>query len=436
VSDRVCLRCDWAGEAGAGPCPRCGAALYERTPRVVATAAAATSAASPRPPRSGPPSSGTASGTELETALPGHALPAAPAPAVARSRRRRRVAVAGLVLLVAGFLWWRDAAQSRPGPALRGTLAYLARDGGGARVFLLDLRTRSVTPGAAAGRHATLVAVQGRPDVVGSLEVGRASLLRLDDPGAPPAEAWRGDQLAWSADGRVLARDRRSPGLSGRCTTLRIVVETLGGPPEDVYGQPECRAAAHLDVDGGGSVYVSFLGEPGPLVTRVQNGNLVAVRAGLVVRSLSASGAMLLSPPPEPTGDAFDPGLPARTLLSLDGGGTTPALVAGRQGPLLVQRVLAWSADGGRVAVAGVLGNVRAVWVVETTSDGAGRAPRRAGPALALGEPVGATFGVDGTLFVVARGRVAAWMGGRAAPVALPSAAPRPLGPVAWLPAA
>jgi hypothetical protein len=47
---------------------------------------------------------------------------------------------------------------------------------------------------------------------------------------------------------------------------------------------------------------------------------------------------------------------------------------------------------------------------------------------------VGAAFAGDGTLFVVAGGRVLATTGTALFPVSLPEGVPSPIGPIAWLP--
>jgi hypothetical protein len=118
------------------------------------------------------------------------------------------------------------------------------------------------------------------------------------------------------------------------------------------------------------------------------------------------------------------------TLLGWRGIGG-PITVGDGRHILTVQRILSWSADGGRVALVGTLGEREGVFVL---SAGAGTGPRVPRFVMPGGRTADATFDESGGVYLEADGRIFVDHGGVLTRVSLPRGAPTPTGPIVWIP--
>ena len=98
---------------------------------------------------------------------------------------------------------------------------------------------------------------------------------------------------------------------------------------------------------------------------------------------------------------------------------------------LVIERILAWTADGGRVALVGTLGARRGVFVLDAGSGSGLRVPRFVMPA----DPgLDATFDAAGRLYLSAEGRLSVARDDSLDRLPLPAGAPAPSGPIVWIP--
>jgi hypothetical protein len=150
----------------------------------------------------------------------------------------------------------------------------------------------------------------------------------------------------------------------------------------------------------------------------LQPGDPQVLFRGLALVSASTSGLMLLRD------DRTD------ELLTWPGGGTPRPVVSGSL--TIPERILASSGDGRYVVLDGTIDGAEGTWLVDAA---AGTEEPFPPPGYPLTDAiVGAAFAGDGTLFVVAGGRVLASTGAALFPVSLPTDVPPPLGPITWLP--
>ena len=118
------------------------------------------------------------------------------------------------------------------------------------------------------------------------------------------------------------------------------------------------------------------------------------------------------------------------TLLGWKGIGG-PISVSYEDDPLVIDRVLAWSADGSEVALVGSIGLTSGLFRLDA---GSGSGVRE--PELVLGSPevLGATFAADGSLFVTRREGVLVDIEGSITRLPLPVGLEHVSGPVLWIP--
>lgn len=388
MSEAYCFRCDWQGPARGASCPRCGAELY-RPPGPPPT----------RSPEEAPPPG--ADGEEVDRGPPVRR----PGPGAVLA------AVAVVVLVVALVLApGSGPAPSRSGPRLEGTLVYVSEGSGkaGDQLWRVDLARGCLAPGPIVPEVSDLVAL-GRTGWLGLTTLaadGRweAYLLRSVHPSAEPVLVARGDRFAWTAEGArlVVARSAVRPGSPGcsvrftlRAVDLRTLVETAL--------VRHCGTLVGLWADGRS---VSYLRRHlGLQALRLSHGGGGPVPHGQALFTILSSGF-------RPVGAGAGRG---------GGPGIWPA---GSEGWMLLR------VDGDRAWA--LLGEAEGVWVLrawatpELGLEREGIAP--------LGEPAGAAATPGGTAYLSEEGGLYALAGGQRTSIPLPRGAPRPVGPVAWVP--
>ena len=139
--------------------------------------------------------------------------------------------------------------------------------------------------------------------------------------------------------------------------------------------------------------------------------------------SASPPAAFLLAPN---AGEAE----PGPTVLGWQGVGG-PMTVGRGDDPLVVERVLAWSPDGAEVALLGSVGETTGVFRLDA---GSGTGVRE--PELVFGsaDVLDATFGLDGSLFLVRPDGIVVQRDGSISRLALPDGARGATGPILWIP--
>src|SRR5581483_9337039 len=242
---------------------------------------------------------------------------------------------------------------------------------------------------------------------------------------------------------------RRSPDPRGGRRPRRVGAPRRGGrgravgpPPRRVSEQSRpCGRLLSLGLDGQLTYF-----------TRASHGHVGIYYVGVDAahRALFGYGMLDVSPAsdflvtPVETGDPRALALASRrTVLYWRGDGGPVPLGTGRRG-LHVERTLAWSPDASEAIVAGRLGGSRGVYVVDAGPGLTERSPRL---VVAAGKRVGATFAPDGTAYLAIGGGLFASSGPELASAAgssstgtalvsirLPDGAPRPSGPIAWIP--
>jgi hypothetical protein len=329
-------------------------------------------------------------------------------------------------------------------PALYGRLVYAAtvpdgQPGLRERLVAYDLETGAVTLGPRIPTASSIVRVD--PDtvvVIADVEGGEreAYLVRSVTEDAKARPIARGEIVEPSADGQYLlvverVRDRHCPGDGYEA---RTEVLTLDAP----FDTPPTRVQA-----GCGDVVSGALSG-----TRVA---LTVVGRDGVARVLSVPGLTTFRRPVP-----VDVGKPGLSVVGIGPTGTTLYVRSGTSaspslppvGPLLVKRlhdpltpvvdgfvatrVLAWRFGGGIVAVNGSLDGTRAMWLLNlATGDAASLLPSS---GFDLGTAFsGAAFDVSGNAYGASAGAIVASSPLGTFPIPLPSSAPTPQGPLAWL---
>jgi len=337
----------------------------------------------------------------------------------------------------------------RPVPGLAGRLVFTTFETRGSpgrqqQLWVVDLRTGALSEGPMVPAVEELwVADPARGWLVlvtaDRRAGGIAYLLTGLSPGAEPIELARGQLLSLSTDGGALLVGRSEP--TGRmgpgCEGHRYVVSRVdvGSGAEVTLG--EGRLACGTLVSGtlvGQTPIVSFVRRGQPEVRRLDPGNATfLLLPGVAHVSGSPAGRLLLVQPERGVlkGLGVWPRTPTGPALIWPSVGAPRPLVTGER--VYAQRVVAWSPDGGRVVVGGIVGDERSLWLVYV-------------PAGTL-EPLlppnsfplrsafsGATFDDRGNAFAGAPGTLVVATGTGVAPIELPAGAPSPVGPVVWLP--
>ena len=449
----TCLRCDWEGEASKGVCPTCGAPLYSRP----VSRPSASPPESPSPRRSEPVEVGVrmapASRGSSRSADPDVDGPRGPSEPARRSQPVAALLVISLFLaLVVGGWLKAHTPPARPASrssSLGGTLVYAVDDGPGwSRLWKWSLGTGTVARGPRVPRATQLVdsstANIGWLGVTSDAGGGvlRASVLRFLGPNDTAAPLVTGDLVSWGPHGEnVVALDRGAADGCHRELTI-VLVELVPSRREvqfhrpafcgDVLSVGRDLAATYFTLERDGRATIFYAGYhalhrvlPNHLMLSISPTSDMLVEpissvSGPSVTSLG--GHLAAEPSPSPN---------AGTSLFFRGLNAPPIPYGDHGARLRVETVLGWSVDSLIALVVGELGNQRGLFEVDGGPGDGLRAPVFIGPI------AGATFGTfadDGTAFIETDGRISSFLDGYLNPLALPSGAPAPTGPLAWIP--
>jgi hypothetical protein len=417
MTEAVCFRCDWQGTVRGQSCPSCGSPLYRDPPA---------EAGKDRP--------------SLVEARVGDA-PSRPAP------RGRAIAIAGVLALVAvtsielfGGHRPRPTAPTPSGPEViaPGGLVYAADDGrGGSTLWTVDLYGGIGRPGPSVpARTVELVDLSGTaPGWIGlerrTRERRVAAVVRGTVADADVDRLGSGDLVAWGPGGRSLVFARNGPPERDGCAPVRISLVTvltqkIGWALDDpgfcgpVLSLSRSEAATYFTAASGDRLSVYLTGSIGvPHLTF----------DGVGMLSASPPAAFLLRPDASPR-TSSGASREAGTMLGWKGIGG-PVSVGDGEHVLAVDRVLAWSSDGSRVALVGTMGARSGVFVLFAGSGTGPRVPRYVMPA---GRTVDGTFDAYGRLYLATDGAIYVTRDDEPARIALPAGAPAPSGPIVWIP--
>ena len=400
MTTKLCLRCDWSGDAVDDVCPRCGAGLFT-------SGSAKTDSAAPRPER-------------------GHGL----TEQLAERSRAGALVVALVVVFAIGavvFVQRHTPSVATTSPSSTGSQGFLlwsAPEGDGVRMWIWDLDANSAVPGPLLdGVPEELVAGYelhgGWIGVTTPTSTGeRASVLRYLEPGDRPVTVATGDLVAWAPESSALSVLRWQPiggcaqiAVSTWFVTLRRSVDRFDGVR---CGTPVAFARDR------NLPYLTMERDGVPTTLRVGAGYMERMLIGHGLVGASADGDLLVQRP----GGGLE-------LAYLSPFGTKPVPIGGRGDSLEPIRVLGWSDDGSRAYVLGTNGEAQGVFQVTV-----GPLPRPRPPKLLLAtsaSDVQATPTVYGDVYVSTEGAISLIHGGQATSVELPSGAPTPLGPILWV---
>lgn len=447
----TCLRCDWEGDASTATCPRCGAPLYR-----------------PPAPRPAPASKWVllrgsepaAPGVQAAPARRGSFGPAEPdseGPVGPRGPARRSRPIAAL-LVISIFLalvvgeWLRaHTPPARPAvfsSPLSGTLAYAVDDGPGwSRLWKWDLRAGTVVKGPRVHRATQLVDASSTN--IGWLGVTsdegggtlRASVLRFlgaNDTATPLAG---GDLVSWGPHGENVVAVRRGPAHGCRRELTVVLVELVPSQREVQFHRPSLcgdilsvgrdLAATYFTLERAGRATIFYAGYRAlhrvlanhlMLSISPTSDMLVEPISSLPAPSSSLGGHLAAQPSPAPN---------AGTSLFFRGLNAPPVAYGDHGERLHVSTVLGWSVDSLVALVVGQLGNQRGLFEVDGGPGDGLRPPVYVGPSAG---PTFGTFADDGTAFIETDGRISSFLDGYLRPLTLPSGAPAPTGPIAWIP--
>ena len=353
------------------------------------------------------------------------------------------IAVALAVVAVASIeLRFGDASPARPvssNPEVgSGALVYLTRDHGRARVWVVDLLAGVARQGPAVPRGtAELVDVSGAGSGWVGVErrVGHrmvaASVLRGVAPNADVVSLGRGDLVAWGPRGRSLVFARNGRQARAGCAPVRISLVTVVTEKEEwALDDPGfCGPVLSLSRSAAATYFTAASADRLSVYLTGIVGVPHLMFDGLGIISASPPSAFLLSPG-LPLASRGEPPSGTGTVLGWKGIGG-PVTVGNGEDVLAIERILSWSTDGSRVALVGALGARRGVFVLDAGSGSATRVPRYVMPA----EPaLDGTFDGRGRLYLAANGDVFVAGDGPLRRLPLPSGAPRPSGPIVWIP--
>jgi hypothetical protein len=383
-----------------------------------------------------------------------------------RIRRGRGPLLALAMVAVLGAVWWIGGrfgggrADDEPVPGVSviedlpptGRLVYAtdATDGPPdrpQRLMVLDLTTGEVTAGPSVPTVEELVAVgPDRSSFVVVTDLGAEGAAYLVDhlsPDAVPEEITRGDLLAVSNRGNwvVAARtestaSERPPGAACVGTRFAIVVAEAFTAREGEAARDRIECGRVLSVAAvSAQVYASLLEDDLVRTAAASGGELgTFIFGGGALVSAGPDGSWLTIQGEAEGWPALEvwPHTPVGTFLWSRGPSAPRPLVPDLD--LVGERVVAWSGDADRVVVVGTLEGRRSMWLVETEGGSAVRLFPAGSVALRAGAS-GASFDAEGRVFAVADGAlVVATSEGVEGSVPLIVGAPRPNGPVVWLP--
>jgi hypothetical protein len=429
----VCFRCDWTGETDASACPSCGTALYRSPSEPVR---AREPAPPPHVPRDGdirpvaPPRPEYLSKAALTDG------PLGPVP----RRPHQFLAFVVLALFLTGGVWWFLRAHEVPppvdpaaSPPPEGHLVYTVGEPGSQRLWTWDPRTGIVSRGPALDGDVTqLVSAQGT--LTGWLGVttrgedGRldASILRSQAPDARPVHVFTADLVAWGPNGTNVVSASLGDVREDCYTPLEMNRERLDrGVEEVVYRR--ARFCGRIPTIGQTFASTYFTWVRPHSQSRPRGVGVFSLGNGEPHRALRGWALVSVSP----TSDLLVRPANGAGVSLFWNGATTPESYRSIDGtPIHVDEVLTWTVGADGALVVGTLGEQHGLFLLDTTPGG-DRVPRYVGVA---GMPAAATAAFDGSLYIALEGRVLVWRGEHLVEVDLPDGAPRPTGPIAWLP--
>jgi hypothetical protein len=442
MTDRLCLRCDWHGDARDPTCPNCGEPLYTvgAEPQRV-----------PVPPEHRP--GRLAMGDDPEGRITGSAAPASSTGSTKRSRRGIVAFVVGALVLATVVGTWLDTHQQPRRPRARpaasglvGTLVYAVRENGAwSRLYRWDLATDQVRRGPRVPRVVELVNADGANfGWVGATSVLadghlQAGVLRFLGPNDRVTPVLTGDLVAWGPRGDSVVAVHRGPERPICRRRVSIVWATL---------VPALRDRQFLAPHLCGDIWSVGRDENVTYFTLVRDGRMDIVYAGIrrVHEVLGRHALMSVSPlsdllvvdgaafqaagkgplrpdgePREVTGAAlFFRGLQPHRAIAFASDGYRFAL----------DRVLAWSPNASTAIVSGRLGPRTGVFELRTGPEPGPRAPNYLGPDPGIAY---ATYLETGTAIVETADGLFLDRSGSLVPLAPPAGAPAVDGPIAWI---
>jgi hypothetical protein len=431
MSEQVCLRCDWTGQADSDTCPECGTVLYrmpEPRPSPPSRPRPAPSPVGPPAPeghdvfvpvidRSGP----EPNASRLRSWIVGVAVAAVAATAIAALQARPPSA---------------PAAATGPIPGLRGTLVYAARDRDGWVLWSWDLATGRASGGPHLKHPVELVnASEASPGWIGVTSAdGRrriASVVHSVSPDSRVSRIASGDLVTWAAGGRDLASLRFGPRTSGCVRHVEIHSWVVAfGTDEVRFDGPMCGLPLTIARDGDFDYVVEADG-PSASIRIVGSGSTQRFMDDHVLVGLSPLGDFLVTPVPKPGGVPGAPPAPGLQLYEpsspLDG----PVAFGSIQQPFQAIDFLSWSWDAMSAYLLGSFDGVRGVYRVTM---GLGAALHEPDLVTATdAETVEATVTSGGDVFLLQDDQLSYERDGRIVPLRLPDGAPDPAGPMLWM---
>jgi hypothetical protein len=331
-------------------------------------------------------------------------------------------------------------------PQLRGRLVFTASAARQQRLWAFDLWSGDLVEGPLVPAVEELWIANGSPQRVvivaddhaddGGAE-GVAYVINGLSPDTEPVEIARGDVISLATDGRALIvgrtgpAGRDAPGCEPRTYTLRRIDLATTEEVLVLRGREECgnlvSATLHRDM-----AVASFVDHGRVEVRSIWPTNVSTLFPDLAHVSVSPRGTFLfVDPVGGLDGLGVWPRRPTGRILVWPQSGRPRPLVNGD--PLVSERVVAWSPDGGYVVVNGFIGDSHGMWLVYVPAGTAelllppNSVPRR--PAFS-----GAAFDDAGDVFAGRPGRIVVRTDTGSFPIALPPEAPSPIGPIGWLP--
>jgi hypothetical protein len=417
MNETVCFRCDWQGRARTRTCPSCGAPLYRPDREDVVRAPDAFDLDEARV-------------GEVASRRPGvRGLSVAIAVAVA-------IATVGSIQLFAAVS--ETASTPVPEDVVRsGAIVYAVDGRGGSTLWMVDLLVGTGRPGPSipTGTSELVDLSATAPGWIGVERQVRdrtvAAVVRGTFTDADIDRLGSGDLIAWGPGGRSLVFVRNGRIERAGCAPVRIrLVTVLTEKVEWALDDPgfcgpvlslsRSQAATYFSAASGDRLSVYLTGSVGvPHLTF----------EGVGMLSASPPAAFLLRPDASPR-TSSGASREAGTLLGWKGVGG-PVTVGDGEHDLTVDRVLAWSSDGARVALVGTMGARSGVFVMFAGSGTGPRVPRYVMPA---GRTIDGTFDAEGRLYLATDGAIYVTRDGDPAKVALPEEMPPPTGPIVWIP--
>ena len=353
------------------------------------------------------------------------------------------IAVALAIATVASIQLFARAPETagrppREGVVRSGAIVYAVDGGrGGSTLWMVDLLVGMGRPGPSipTGTSELVDLSAAAPGWIGVERRMRdrtvAAVVRGTFADADIDRLGSGDLIAWGPGGRSLVFARNGRIERAGCAPVRIrLVTVLTEKVEWALDDPgfcgpvlslsRSEAATYFSAASGDRLSVYLTGSVGvPHLTF----------EGVGMLSASPPAAFLLRPDASPR-TSSGASREAGTMLGWKGVGG-PLTVGDGQHDLAVDRILAWSADGARVALVGTMRGRSGVFVLFAGSGTGPRVPRYVMPA---GRTIDGTFDAYGRLYLATDGAIYVTRDDEPERIALPEGTPPPTGPIVWIP--